>query len=177
MGATTTLVTVQEFLQMPEPEDQRIELIGGEVVTMGRGGRSHEFVKSNIARALFAWLLQGRTGRILIETTFQLDQQNSPIPDISFVSTDPGTGEHIQGAPDLAIEVVSSEAAARLETKIDLYLAHGSKSVWVIFPELRVVRVYDPQGGARKFEVHQMLEDPAVLPGFQVSVADLFAGI
>ena len=27
MGATTTLVTVREFLQLPEPEGERMELI------------------------------------------------------------------------------------------------------------------------------------------------------
>ena len=35
--ATTTLVTVQEFLQLPESEGQHLELIGGEIVDMGRG--------------------------------------------------------------------------------------------------------------------------------------------
>ena len=54
--ATTTLVTVQEFLRMPEPEGQRIELIGGEVVTMGRGGIPHETVKKNLIRMLVLWL-------------------------------------------------------------------------------------------------------------------------
>jgi hypothetical protein len=48
MGATTTLVTVREFLELPEPEGQRMELIGGEVVTMGQGGMPHEVTKSNI---------------------------------------------------------------------------------------------------------------------------------
>ena len=37
--AIATLVTVQEFLQMPEPEGQKLELIGGEVVN----GHSRKF--------------------------------------------------------------------------------------------------------------------------------------
>ena len=41
MGTTTTLVTVQEFLAVPEPEDKRVELIGGEIVEMRQGGRPH----------------------------------------------------------------------------------------------------------------------------------------
>jgi len=48
MGATTTLVTVQEFVQLAEPDGQRMELMGGEVVTMGRGKIPHEIVKSNV---------------------------------------------------------------------------------------------------------------------------------
>ena len=180
MGTTTALVTVQEFLQLPEPEGQRIELIGGEVISMGRGGRSHEFVKFNIAKVLFAWLLQNRSGKILTETAFQIDEQNSPIPDISYVSNDTegaGGSGLLQGAPDLAIEVVSSETAARLEAKIELYLAHGSKSVWVVFPEQRVVRIFSVDGQSKRFEQSQVLEDPAVLPGFSVPVSAIFEGI
>ena len=179
MGTTTTLVTVQEFLALPEIEGQRIELIGGEVVSMPSGGRPHEFVKSNINRLLIAWLLQNRPGRVLIETGFQLDEYNALIPDLSYVSKDPGVpgaAGAIQGAPDLAIEVVSSESAARLSKKVGLYLAHGSKSVWVVFPEEQKVWSYSP-GQAREFQREQTLEDPDVLPGFRAPVSVIFEGI
>jgi Uma2 family endonuclease len=73
--------------------------------------------------------------------------------------------------------VVSSETAVRLEKKIDLYLAHGSKSVWVVFPEQRIVRIFDASGQSRKFEQNQTLEDPSVLPGFRVPVAAIFEGL
>src|SRR5579864_1386537 len=147
--ATTTLVTVQEFLQMPEPEGQKLELIGGEVVSMGRGGIPHEVVKSNLIEILAVWLAQHRIGKLFSETTFQLDEHDSPIPDVCIVfpgRIPPGSTGVIQGAPELAIEVVSSETAARLEEKIELYLAHGSKSVWVIYPTMRVVWLFDPNG-------------------------------
>jgi Uma2 family endonuclease len=38
MGTTTTLVTVQEFLEMPETEGLIEELIGGEVIGMPVSG-------------------------------------------------------------------------------------------------------------------------------------------
>ena len=78
--------------------------------------------------------------------------------------------------PGLAIEVVSSDKASDLEDKIELYLANGSKSVWVVYPELRVVRVFDTNGQSRKFEQSQTLEDP-VLPGFSTPASAIFEGI
>jgi len=180
MGATTTLVTVQEFLQIPEPEGQRLELIGGEVVSMGRGGYKHEFTKSNIIRAFSIWLAQNPRARFFSESMFQVDADTAAIPDISIFLSGPDAPENteiMQGAPELAIEVVSSESAARLETKVRRYLARGSKSVWVVFPELRIVRIYDPSGLSRTLEENQTLEDPIALPGFQVSAAALFEGI
>jgi len=180
MGATTTLVTVQEFLQLPEPQGQRMELIGGEIVAMGRGGYAHEWVKSNLIELLSAWAAKNRSLKLLSETAFQLDEHNSPIPDISLLSRSrgrPGATGLIQGAPELAIEVVSSETASTLENKIELYLAHGGKSVWVVFPEQRVVRVFDASGQSRKFEQNSTLEDAIVLPGFQAPVSAIFEGI
>jgi Uma2 family endonuclease len=177
--ATTTLVTVQEFLQMPEPAGQKLELIGGEVISMSRGGIPHEVVKSNLIEIIAVWLAKNRIAKLFSETTFQLDEHDSPIPDVCVVFPgrfSPASAGLIQGAPELAIEVVSSETAARLEAKIELYLAHGSRSVWVVYPELRVVRIFDSNGQSRKFEQSQTLVDP-VLPGFSTSVSAIFEGI
>jgi Uma2 family endonuclease len=179
--ATTTLVTVQEFLQMPEPEGQKLELIGGEVVSMGRGKIPHEVVKKNLNKILVVWLAQHPIAELFPETMYQLDEYNSLIPDLGIIfpgRISPGITGWIQSAPEMAIEVVSpSQTAARLEKKIDLYLAHKCKSVWVVFPEQRVVRIFDASGHSRKFEQNQILEDPAVLPGFQTPVSAIFEGI
>jgi len=180
MGATTTLVTVREFLQMPELEGERRELIGGEVVTMGFGKAPHEIVKKNLLRVLIVWLAQNRMAEVFAETMFQLGENSSLGPDVSVVFPGriaPGAKEWWQGAPEIAIEVVSSETAARLEQKIDLYLAHGAKSVWSVFPEHRVVRIFDASGQSRKFDHDQTLEDPAALPGFTTPVTAIFEGI
>ena len=179
MATTTTLVTVQEFMELPEPEGQRIELIGGEVISMARAGTPHEWIKSNLIEILAVWIAKNRTRKLFSEAAFELDEYNSLIPDVSVMLRDrisPGGSGLIQGAPELAIEVVSLESAARLEQKIELYLAHGSKSVWVVYPSQRIVRIFDTAGQSRKFEPSQTLEDP-VLPGFSVQVSAIFEGI
>jgi len=132
------------------------------------------------SKILVIWLARNRVGRLFAETMFQLDDYNTLIPDLSVVfpgHVAPGTTDWLHGAPEIAIEVVSSETAARLEQKIDLYLAHGSKSVWVAFPQRRVVRIFDAAGQSRKFEQNQALEDPTVLPGFSTPVSAIFEGI
>jgi Uma2 family endonuclease len=179
MGTSTTLMTVQEFLALPESEGQRIELIGGEVVSMPRAGYPHEITKANVIKILVVWLAQNPVGTVLSETAFRIDEGDCFIPDVSVISPSrivPGTRGIFQGSPELAIEVVSSEDAERLEEKIELYLANGSKSVWAVFPKTRVVRIYDAEGGSRKFEKNEALEDPT-LPGFRVHVSAIFEGV
>jgi Uma2 family endonuclease len=180
MGATTTLVTVPEFLQLPEPEGQRIELIGGEVISMPRAGYPHEITKSNLIMLLTPWALQNSGLRVGSETAYQLDDQSCLIPDVSLFAASrisPGTTGVIKNAPELAIEIVSSESAAQLETKIELYLAHGAKSVWVVYPQRRVVRIFNSAGGATKFDRDQPLVDPTVLPGFSAPTSAIFEGV
>jgi Uma2 family endonuclease len=179
MGATTTLVTVPEFLELPESEGQFMELIGGEVISMPRSGQPHEVTKSNIIRVITARLLQNPAFRLFCEAACQLDDRNCLIPDISLIASNrivPGGTGVFQGAPELAIEVVSSEPAARLERKIRLYLAHGGKSVWAIYPQERMVRIHDAFGGLSQFSGDQPLTD-AALPGFSIPTSAIFEGV
>jgi Uma2 family endonuclease len=180
MGATTTLVTVPEFLAMPEPEGERLELIGGEVVSMPMSGQPHEVTKSNIIRAVTAWSLKNPGLRLFCETAYQIDDPNCLIPDVSLIAENriiSGSKGVFRGAPEVAIEVVSSESAEHLETKIELYLSNGSKSVWVVYPQQRVIRVFDSAGGAKKFERDRPLTDPTVLPGFSIPISAIFEGV
>jgi len=80
---TATIVTVQEFLALPEVDGQRIELIGGEVVCMGRASKGHEWVKANLNELLIAWIIKNPGFKLLPETTFELSEYDSPIPDLS----------------------------------------------------------------------------------------------
>src|ERR1035438_10666658 len=67
---------------------------------------------------------------------YRLDEHSSLQPDVSVLlneRTRPGIEGLYPGAPDIAIEVVSSETAAYLQNKIDLYLEHGSRAVWAFY--------------------------------------------
>ena len=82
-----------------------------------------------------------------------------------------------QGAPELAVEVVSSETALHLEQKVTTYLETGSRAVWVAYPEQRTVWRHLPSGVSQHLKEGDYLEEPDLLPGFRVAVAQLFEGI
>jgi Uma2 family endonuclease len=86
--ATTTLVTVQEFMKLTESDDQLMELIGGEVVTMGSGQIPHEVVKKNLTRILVVWLAQNPIAELFPETMYRLDEYNSLMPISAFFFQD-----------------------------------------------------------------------------------------
>ncbi|HEX4593731.1 MAG TPA: Uma2 family endonuclease [Bryobacteraceae bacterium] len=169
-------MTVEEFLKLPELEGEKMELVDGEEP----GKYVHEITKSNLLHLLAPWLARNSEGKVFCCSMFELNEANSLIPDVSILFPGPilpGNTGLLQGSPDLAIEVISTDKASELEAKIELYLAHGSKSVWVVFPELRAVRIFCADGHSRKFEQNQILEDPTMLPGFQTPVTTIFEGI
>jgi Uma2 family endonuclease len=178
MSTTTAPMTIEEFLKLPEVEGEKMELIHGEVVSMAYAGFLHERVKSNLIMILSAWLGQHRIGQLFAETTYRLNG-DALAPDLSVLRNErltPVTKELPQGAPDLAIEVVSSEPAARLRYKIGLYLKYGSKAVWVVYPEERLVEVHSANRQVTILERNQVLEGRDALPGFSTPVGAIFEG-
>jgi Uma2 family endonuclease len=180
MATTTAPLTIEQFLQLPEEQTFRCELVEGEIVPMGNAGRQHEWVKANINRHLVAYSLQHRIGQVLSETMYKIKATEGRTPDVSFQLARTLTGDPdklFEGSPDLAVEVVSSETAEFLERKITLYLETGSQAVWVAYPKHRTVRTHHANGISRLLKEEQHLEEPQLLPGFRVLVSDFFEGI
>jgi Uma2 family endonuclease len=79
-------------------------------------------------------------------------------------------------APDLAVEVVSpSNTSKELEAKLRDYLSAGTRLIWLIHPGDPSVRVHRPDGTRSILGVGDHLDGEDVVPGFRVSVAQLFS--
>jgi Uma2 family endonuclease len=181
--AATTLLTSDQFLALPEEFDQygnplHRELINGEVVSMPHAAQRHDIIRGNILRALNVYE-HANTGLGLValpDTEFVIDANDTFIPDCCLIAINrlsPDKHKYIQGAPEIAIEVVSpSESAAYLRIKTAAYLANGSRSVWIVFPEVRSVMVYTSDS-LRELKGDEPITDP-LLPGFSSPVAAFF---
>ena len=121
-------------------EDERFELIGGEVVPMQAKGGRHEMVKVELNRHLQRTIADALTAAQ--ETTLRLDEHNFVEPDFCFFprAIFPGDlrGYHVL----LAIEVADSSLAYDLGRKIGIYAAFGVPEVWVIDANTLVTHVH-----------------------------------
>jgi Uma2 family endonuclease len=181
--AATTLLTSDQFLALPEEFDQQgnplhRELINGEVVPMPHAATRHDVIRGNVLDVLIVYLSanRGLALRALPDTEFVVGSNDTFIPDCCIIAANrliADEHKYIQGAPELAIEVVSpSESAAYLRIKTEAYLANGSRSVWIIFPEVRSVMVYTRES-VYELKGDQSITDP-LLPGFSSPVAAFF---
>jgi Uma2 family endonuclease len=121
--------------------------------------------------------IAGPRGGFLLAT----DPDTVLAPDVAFIPWDrfPPKGQR-RGfqpvVPDLVVEVLSpSNAAAQVNEKVRIYLAAGVRLVWVVDPVAEVVTVYEPDGTARLLRPGEALDGGAMLPGFVLPLADLFA--
>lgn len=109
-------------------DDERFELIGGEVVPMQAKVGRHEMVKVELNRHLQRTIAEALTAAQ--ETTLRLDEHNFVEPDFCVYprAIFPGDlrGYHVL----LAIEVADSSLAYDLGRKIGVYAAFGVPEVW-----------------------------------------------
>jgi Uma2 family endonuclease len=83
--------------------------------------------------------------------------------------------EFVDGAPDLAVEVVSpSERAAELLQKVAEYFESGAQEVWLLLPERRQVYRYRTPLEVQTLEADDTLTGGELLPEFRVRVGELF---
>jgi Uma2 family endonuclease len=174
--ATKTLLTVEEFLRLPEPMDVVRELVGGEVITVSPTMPLHNLVRDNLFVLLRAFVTAHRLGTVFVEQAFQLAQNTVRVPDVSFLRAERQFEMNRLpfGAPDLAVEIISPTNTAReMHQRVSDFFAAGSARVWVVYPEERKVYVHGLAGVVRR-QGDVTLEDPELLPGFSVKVSSLF---
>jgi Uma2 family endonuclease len=78
-------------------------------------------------------------------------------------------------APDLAIEVVrSSDTAHGFLRRIKDYFQAGVLRVWIFYPSVRQVYVYESPKKVTILGEGDALDGGDLLPGFRLSLAELF---
>jgi len=170
-----TLVTFEQFEQFHD-DGMKHELLKGEHIVLPPPKARHTRIQQKLQDVLRPYVLEHRLGEVHIEAGFRLSSDTWLQPDVSFVrSSQIATSDpdgYYQGAPALPIEVASdSNTAAQLNLKIELYFAHGSEQVWVVYPKTRKVCVHNPDG--RSNTVAGKLK-PDIFPGRQIAVDSLF---
>ena len=117
-------------------------------------------------------------------SVYELARQPDTVrgPDVAFLSA---TRERelalvrerpfIAGAPDLAIEVLSThDRAGEVFGKVSDYLAAGCRVVWVVDPVREEVTVFRSPFSPRVLSREELLDGEELLPGFSVRVAEIF---
>ena len=122
-------------------EDERVELIGGELVPMSPKGNHHEVVKTAL---LDRWYPSAprRNSTLTPETTFRLSEDTYLEPDVVIYPRTSGlrglTGANVL----LVVEIADSSLRYDIGRKAALYASFGIRELWVIDAVRLTTRVF-----------------------------------
>jgi Uma2 family endonuclease len=184
MPTTTELMTLEQYAAYEEPDERYVtDLVRGVLVREPRPGGPHGSMQILLGHFLTVWA-RPRGARVTAESGYVLEEDPPTLrgPDLAVV-LDARTGKGlvggwIPGAPDVAIEILSpSDRSGAMQEKTLDYLAAGAREVWIVDPAARTVTVFEASGAARLLRDTDTLSGGDVLPGFSLSLAELFADL
>lgn len=138
MGTDVTArhFTVDEYHRMAEAgilsEDDRVELIGGEVLEMEPVGSRHA---ACVDRLTSLFRAVGDDAIVRVQSPVRLGERSEPRPDVSLLEPDPDF--YARGHPgpeDILLVVEVSQASLRHDRhrKVPLYAASGIPEAWIV---------------------------------------------
>ncbi len=171
-------MTADEFIRLYGEEDEnRHELIDGEVYERPLNGYTHDRVKNNLKKLFDRAGVDGHGFECWVEHGFRVSEKAAMIPDVAiFRAVRPEYAKRNSPspqAPEIAFEVALSDSSIVLQRKISAYLRNGAEAVCYIFPDLRKVVVYTAHEWSELSEGDQ-LEFPTLLRGIAIPVSAIF---
>ena len=137
-----------DSLRLEFRETIRQEKINGKIYLMAGTSTGHGHAAINLS-FIFKNYLKGKKCQLFGENiSVKFDKDNEVLPDIKIVcDSNKIKKNHIEGAPDLIIEILSPRTRTKDETeKKDLYEKHGVKEYWLIDTNNKTVQVYILKG-------------------------------
>ena len=175
-----TKLTYRDYANTPD--DERYELIGGELIMVPAPNIAHQKTSAKLFRRLQAFVEDNGLGWAFhAPTDVVLSDTEVAQPDMLFISNEREsitTPLNIRGAPDFVVEILSpSSARYDWREKLELYSRHGVKEYWIVDPYNWLVYVMALRNGALYLEGAYTEGDTvasSTIEGFSVSVDDIF---
>lgn len=177
--------TVEEYYWMARVgilgEDDRVELIDGEIVEMTPIGHRHAVCVKNLTRTFYH--LFDDVAVISVQDPVHLSDYSEPEPDLALVT--PPADSYLSGHPRprdiiLIVEVAHSSADPDRRVKVPLYARNGIPEFWLVDLEQETITIYqDPTpGGYRTARIVRRGEQlaPAAFPDRPIAVSDILPG-
>ena len=176
--------TYAEYRLLPE-DAPRYEILEGVGYLAPSPGGRHQKISANLEFQLLQHVRAGGHGEVF-DAPFDvvLSEIDVVQPDLLFIAA-----EHMEivrdrgvfGAPDLVVEILSPSNSWRdLQEKLALYKRYGVREYWIVDVESRTVDVWRSRESAldtRRVVSGDGTIQSSVLPGLEVPLAEVFAGV
>jgi Uma2 family endonuclease len=124
-------------------EDDRVELLDGEVYVMSPIGPAHIALVNRLNKIIMRQI--GDDAIISIQNPVQLDDYSEPQPDVAILSPRDDYYDQALARPDdilLIVEVADTSLDYDREQKLPRYAASNVAEVWIIDVEKQIIEQY-----------------------------------
>jgi Uma2 family endonuclease len=177
----TRRFNVEEYHRMGEVgilgEDDRVELVGGELVEMAPIGSPH----LSCVVGLTHLLVEAASGRwfVSVQNPIRLGERDEPEPDLSLLKAKPDPESQGPPTPEdvlLVVEVSDTTLSYDRNVKLPLYARAAIPEVWIVDLNGRVVEIHsnassDGYRGSRSFGPGERIISDTV-EGLSISVEE-----
>ncbi len=173
--------TYEDILTLGESH-QRIELFDGECIMTAMPSTQHQRIATRLGIFLGLYIDKHNIG-VLFSSPVDVYLSKTTVfqPDVSFLSFERSyidDGKKLNGAPDLAVEILSESTEDRDRTfKFREYAIGGAKEYWMVSPEKKEIEVYQNSDRGFKlikiFKATDILNSP-LLNEININVAAIF---
>ncbi|AFK94368.1 MULTISPECIES: Uma2 family endonuclease [Thermoanaerobacterium] len=149
------IYTYEDYLKWPD--NQRIELINGQIYLMTPPSTIHQRILREIFTSFSVYLKDKRCEVFCAPFGVRFPEKNEKDiktvvePDIAVVCDKSKLdNEGCKGVPDLIVEITSPSTARRDKIeKFNLYEKYGVKEYWIVEPEEKIISVFTLQNNNR----------------------------
>lgn len=144
-------VSYEEFMDIYENSDLRMEYINGEIIIMGSPNTFHQDISGNL-HVILRNYLKGKPCKVFYAPfDVHFIKKNFKVPDVMqpdlLIACDLENNVNekgrYMGTPALVVEILSPSTRSRdMVEKLNIYMLSGAKEFWVINPKEKVVLVY-----------------------------------
>lgn len=160
------------------------ELVEGRIVAVTPPGFDHGEIEFAIGTEIRRFVREHNLGRVSGGEAGIYTRRNPDTvrgADVIFISNERyaqrTSASYLDVAPDLIVEVLSpNDRWSEVTAKLQEYFAIGVRLVWLVDPQQRRVHAYRALTEVALFTEEDTLPGEDVLPGFSMSLADIFAG-
>lgn len=185
MAVMARPLTVDDLLRLGS--DARVEVVGGEVVTMTPVGGQHVLIVDNIYRLLYTTVSSRKLGYLFTDNLLYILAEGDDgvrvarSPDVSFIHrahlvSDWDIERPYPGAPTLAVEVISPDDQFEdVVQKVGDYFAAGTAEVWVALPRQKALYRYrQGQSVVETYRAGESMDASDLFPGLALALAEVF---
>lgn len=144
-------VSYEEFMEIYEKSDLRLEYINGEIVLLASPDTYHQVISGNLYILLHEYLINSACRVFYAPFDVIFHKQNFETPDVMqpdlFIACDLSEtvnekGRYL-GTPTQCVEILSKSTRSKdMVDKLNTYLLSGVREFWLVDPEKKTVMLY-----------------------------------